>query len=59
MAWVAIQCMPVAAQLPSEWLWAAWDCMGENLRPELGFPSAHSPFPPQVLLGASGGMWTW
>lgn len=30
MAWEAIQCVLVAAQLHLEWLWAAWNCMGDN-----------------------------
>lgn len=30
MTWEAIQGVLVAAQLHLEWLWAAWNCMGDN-----------------------------
>lgn len=30
-----------------------------DLGPELGFPLPIPPFPPKVLLSASGGMWSW
>lgn len=49
MAWVAIQCVLVAAQLHLEWLWAASDCMGETLswvsQARTGLPLCPSPFP--------------
>lgn len=62
MATQAIQRVLVAAPLHLEWLRTAWVCMGETrlgVRPELGFPFARRLFPPEVLLGASGGTWTW